>query len=97
MEGQCLYKCPKKYFSDGKDCKACDLNCETCYGPTKNNCLSCTQPENSDDSDIINNNKNDKNKNLDNNNNGKLVYLLEGTCVDSCPVGAFPDKEKFIC
>lgn len=40
-QNQCFLTCPAGYFSDAYLCKECHTDCFTCFGPQKNQCLSC--------------------------------------------------------
>lgn len=41
----CLDKCPPGYFADPAKgvCQNCSSSCSTCYGPTRENCLTCSK------------------------------------------------------
>ncbi|GFX25147.1 furin-like protease 2 [Trichonephila clavipes] len=42
---ECTYKCPIGQYGDLSDytCHMCDKSCSSCYGPSYNNCLSCSR------------------------------------------------------
>lgn len=33
--------CPEGSYSTGKDCASCSSSCQTCTGPSSNNCVAC--------------------------------------------------------
>ncbi|GIY43276.1 furin-like protease 2 [Caerostris darwini] len=44
-ENICTYTCPLGHYGDVTDfaCHMCDKSCSSCYGPSYNNCLSCSK------------------------------------------------------
>jgi len=42
--GTCVAKCGEGYYGDSEtsSCKKCQESCSSCYGPTVDNCLSCS-------------------------------------------------------
>lgn len=43
FEGKCLDKCPTSYYSENFKCYKCYPSCDSCKGPKKTDCLSCSR------------------------------------------------------
>lgn len=47
-KGKCVAvgtdKCSSGEFVDGSQCNACHTDCESCFGETEANCLTCSSP-----------------------------------------------------
>jgi hypothetical protein len=43
LDGKCVNACPLGFFLGNSSCSLCYPSCESCYGPSKKNCLFCTK------------------------------------------------------